>query len=131
MIIKESGQDHVRPVVNIIDMAQHGLEVALQSVDRPWKSVIINERVMSIAKWKSVYSMNSTLHWKLNYGPCRATLVDEYQLSGTVCSLQKYDIEGNRSACIICLKPLPGTCMVNLMLRQEKSSGGKKADDEK
>ena len=62
---------------------------------------------------KSFYSMNSTLNWKSDSDP-RLYLHNEVQLPGTLFSLQKWDIEGDRSG-IICFKPLPGTCLVDLM----------------
>ena len=51
-------------VVDTIDLSEHELENAIKFLhDKPWKSIVINQRVLTIDS--ESFSLHSGLHWKL------------------------------------------------------------------
>ena len=97
-------------------MSEHDLEDKVEYLEhRTWRSVIINQRVMTIRD--HFYCLNSNMTWKTKPNS-KMTLFSEFALQGTLFSMQKWHVqphEDDDCTTVICLRPLPGSCNVDLL----------------
>lgn len=109
-------------------MSEHELDFPFDLLEqRPWTSVVINSRVMTIKDTN--YSLQSSLTWRQETSNERR-LVNEYSIRGSLFSLQKWYLTNDDSS-ILTAKPLPGSCLVDIMGQYRTDISAKQENEHK